>query len=456
MRDSPASSFPDHHGNKGAVPRLDFAPAPQTAPTQNTAMRSFANPSALTQWAMTRQQPSTASASSITLSGRGVNSKAVAATSPSNRFCEQSQTFCLHSQPDQKASTIVFTIHSAAQGWAGFGIGASMANADMYVGWRNSTGGYVISRRSPQGYSTPSVNPQSQGLSVVPLSVPAPPWARLAFSFKKPLDSSITPNSQYIFAYADGRAMQPDSPASNFPKHSSVGKIQGVNFLSVLATNSTGESTKSEQTKPIIDTDAKSYKLIIQAHGILMFIAWAVAPFLGIFIARYLKDLLGVWWYRLHLFVMLGVTGLFTLASFTLMVLYMQGRHLGVVLPEGFAGNSHTRLGLVVTLITVIQVILGFVSNALWTPTRTSVPWWDKVHWWIGRLVFLFGLMNTYTGLYLYVERYEAGPAILISFWIIVGLGLGGLVYGEWKFGQVNHVHAPGTNDKPHSFMKDS
>jgi hypothetical protein len=338
MRDSPASSFPDHHGNKGTIARLDFAPA-----SPYSTVSTVTNPSPVS----TQYIPPVNSnigtptiTTSLQLTQRPT-SKAVAPSS-SNRYCDQRSTFCLHGQPDPQDSSIVFTIHSASQGWAGFGIGSSMTNADMYVGWQNSSGGYVVSRRLADGYSPPPLNTQSQGPSVIPLAVTAPTWAKLAFSFRVRLESSITPTSSYIYAYAEGRAQQPDSPSSSFPKHSAFGKIQGVNFLSVVATNTTGTSSESSSTKPIINTDPSSYRLIIQAHGILMFIAWSVAPFLGIFIARYLKDLLGEWWYKLHLFIMLGVTGLLSLISFILMVLYMQGHHLGVVLPGGFAGNTHT------------------------------------------------------------------------------------------------------------------
>ena len=58
-----------------------------------------------------------------------------------------------------------------------------------------------------------------------------------------------------------------------------------------------------------------------------MFIAWGIAPFVGIFIARYLKDLLGVWWYRLHVGIMVGVVGGGTVIGLFVKLVYKTPPH---------------------------------------------------------------------------------------------------------------------------------
>ena len=86
---------------------------------------------------------------------------------------------------------------------------------------------------------------------------------------------------------------------------------------------------------------------------------------------------------------------------------------------------------------TIFQVILGFISNAKWTPDRTSIPWWDKAHWWFGRLLFLAGIANCGFGLMLYAQLYNQTQYLSITYWIYVALGFAVLIYGQFKFGQV-------------------
>ena len=62
-------------------------------------------------------------------------------------------------------------------------------------------------------------------------------------------------------------------------------------------------------------------------HGIIMTVAWGVCPFVGIFVARYLKEKLGVWWYRIHVVFMLGGVGGLTIAGFLIKYLTAQPPH---------------------------------------------------------------------------------------------------------------------------------
>ena len=160
-----------------------------------------------------------------------------------------------------------------------------------------------------------------------------------------------------------------------------------------------------------------------------MLFAWSVSPFIGIFVARYLKHILGVWWYRIHLFLMLGVTGLFSIAGFVI-VYNMNSCSI-------FMDSAHEKIGLSVIIILIGQIVLGFISNALWTPDRTYIPWWDKVHWWLGRGVFILGIVNISLGINLYMNQYNEPIGILYAYWICIAIGFGFMVFGQIKFGQV-------------------
>ncbi|KAJ1339494.1 hypothetical protein BSLG_005869 [Batrachochytrium salamandrivorans] len=54
----------------------------------------------------------------------------------------------------------------------------------------------------------------------------------------------------------------------------------------------TANSTQSGTSKStaILSSTPDLYKTIVVLHGVGMFVAWGIAPFFGIFIARYLKE----------------------------------------------------------------------------------------------------------------------------------------------------------------------
>ncbi|KAJ1565139.1 hypothetical protein HK405_013066, partial [Cladochytrium tenue] len=109
----------------------------------------------------------------------------------------------------------------------------------------------------------------------------------------------------------------------------------------------------------------------VLVHGSLMFVAWGVCPPAAIFIARYLKPQLRHNWYRLHMGLATGGTLLLT--------------GLGLLFVELTLGPG--------------DVVLGVLANWLFSPSRTGVPWWDQLHWWLGRGVVLLALAQIHLGL---------------------------------------------------------
>jgi hypothetical protein len=99
-------------------------------------------------------------------------------------------------------------------------------------------------------------------------------------------------------------------------------------------------------------------------------------------------------------------------------------------------------MGLFIVISTAVQIALGFIINALWNPQRTSIPWWDKAHWWFGRIIFLIAIVNIHLGIKEYGELGYGGSvdAVIISFWILVGLGVGLLIWGQFYFGQTHDM----------------
>ncbi|KAH9271373.1 hypothetical protein BASA83_006464 [Batrachochytrium salamandrivorans] len=96
-----------------------------------------------------------------------------------SKNCPVPNSFCIYSFNDEQGNA-VFTIHSSATGWAAIGTGTAMAASSMVVGWANGTGGYTISNRLSTAHAMPTVA-ATQFATLMPLQVPAPQWATLAF-----------------------------------------------------------------------------------------------------------------------------------------------------------------------------------------------------------------------------------------------------------------------------------
>jgi hypothetical protein len=354
-------------------------------------------------------------------------------TANHNKFCDfyakrpdTTNMFCLYGRPVD--DRMLFTIHSSASGWAGLGLGSTMRNADMYIFWRNSAGdGYTVSRRISDGVLMPKYNEDMGQISVSPLDVPSPDWAQLSVSFSLPISDNLSGKTDFIFAHSNFSVETPDSPQSTFSKHNKKGIISGIDFLSKNTTLSNADFNENDFNESV---NGDKTHLIIQIHGILMLFAWSISPFIGIFVARYLKRTLGVWWYRIHVFLMFFVTGGFTLSAFALIYSFSQA-------PLLYSG-THGKMGLIIIMIMILQIILGFICNALWSKARVTIPWYDKAHWWIGRMVTILGIINVSFGIKLYTQMYDEPEAVLYAYWICIVIGVAVLIFGQVRFGQIS------------------
>ncbi|KAJ3334511.1 hypothetical protein HDU91_002698, partial [Kappamyces sp. JEL0680] len=221
--------------------------------------------------------------------------------SSGNSYCKD-QLFCIYGKPDGNGN-IVFTLHSAAPGWAAIGTGDSMDDSYITVGWKNSTGGHTISDRYASDTSLP---PPVDAISrEVSLQVPAPDWAALSFSFRRPIASSnftVAKDTHFIYAYATRPPKQIDSPTSSFYKHSAYGVLGPLDFVSegpstvpTSATSTTGSATTASSTAaqsgtptPTPDTNGNSTSVCVpntfcvigepDGQGNVLFTLYSAAP----------------------------------------------------------------------------------------------------------------------------------------------------------------------------------
>ena len=127
----------------------------------------------------------------------------------------------------------------------------------------------------------------------------------------------------------------------------------------------------------------------------------------------------------------------FSFVSFILIFLYRP-----LLKPFGSKMEAfHVIIGFVIVVMMLAQGYLGYVSDKKFSLERTSIPWWDKLHWWVGRSLFLFGIVNVYIGILIFESKgNEVAVYIKGIYFGIIAIGALAFVYGQVKLGQDNHV----------------
>lgn len=335
----------------------------------------------------------------------------------SGKFCQQ-DVFCVLSVA--RESSIVFTVLSAANSWAAFGIGSSMTKTFMTMGWKNNTGGYTVSSRYSSGHVAPVLAPGAIDPSVAS-DMAVPSWANLAYSFQMPRTSSLSSNATYIWAHSSAEITGDiDSPSASFRIHDEFGTISNVDFTA--APSIEPSEVLNVGLKPIIGLPSHvSFDTVIKIHAWFMIYAWILCPFLGVFVARFLKARLPNIWFRLHVFIMTLGVGFFSITGILLIFLYKYNRW-DFSEPHQVNSRLNQIAGIVITVVFLVQIGIGIASDKYYNPYRVSAPVLDKVHWWLGRILIIAALANTVFGILLFQEK--TGGAIDMSLCIGAGISL--------------------------------
>lgn len=156
------------------------------------------------------------------------------------------------------------------------------------------------------------------------------------------------------------------------------------------------------------------------AHAAMMIVAWFVFVPAGIFIARFLKSALGVWWFRLHAILMSSAV-IFVIIGLILIIMALKSSS-GETLAEG----AHPILGFFIIALMLVQSIWGVVIDRLFDPLRKYVPWHDQVHWWLGRVVFILAIANSIYGA-VYYKLFD----VLYACITLMLLAIIALVFGQ-------------------------
>ncbi|KAJ3373123.1 hypothetical protein GGF31_001111 [Allomyces arbusculus] len=300
-------------------------------------------------------------------------------------------------------------------GWVGVGIGASMASADCLMAWRES-GRWVVSRRYATGRVTPRAAP-TQSVRIVASTTDSVTIRRPASLMADAQhDRSFQGTAQaFIWAVADGRA----TSANSLGKHQDA----GVFTYNALVTDGSAA---------VVGVGANRTAMLI-AHGVLMAVAWSVVSFMGIYAARFLKNIRPKTWFPLHR-ALLSLVVVLTLIAFAIAVAATDCEHFS---------STHGALGLAVVVLSVMQALLGVAIDKWFDPTRTRAPWHDKLHWALGYIVAVLAPVNVVLGHF----EIESATWVLALNGAVVGAAIGVFVWAQVKIGQ-QHEH-----DAPHLHM---
>ncbi|KAJ3182026.1 hypothetical protein HDU87_000366 [Geranomyces variabilis] len=311
-------------------------------------------------------------------------------------FAVESATACVYSTQD--AGDALIRIEYPPQlGWVAFGLGTGMNSADVMMAYALPDGSISITRRSSSGHFLPTLA-STQDLTITNSSSSS---SGNVVTFRRPLAaaSASTPSIQQStqpLIWAGYTGSPPTSPGA-IPQHTVSGVASG-NLLD--GSMAFAHSSPSAPPPTIVtgDDGSRDRRLRI-IHGTLMAFAWVGLAPAAILIARFGKKALGVWWFRIH-FTLFGLCAALTYAAFA--IVYRVVADTGENHYDYSASGIHVILGLLVVILTAPQAFLGIVIDKLWSPTRKSIPWRDKLHWWLGRLTFLLAVINIPFGIALF------------------------------------------------------
>jgi hypothetical protein len=149
-------------------------------------------------------------------------------------------------------------------------------------------------------------------------------------------------------------------------------------------------------------------------HGLLMLTSWFMLMIPATFLARYMKALMPQW-FKYHWRIQAAGT-LMAYAGALIAFVAMDYRVA--------TSNPHTIIGLVMILMLLVQIILGYLSNALWFEGKPPAVYPDKLHWWNGRLLLVGGAVNCLLGVWLFREINGTNTSgdYSISIWMLSAL----------------------------------
>eukprot|EP01087_Luapelamoeba_hula_P016255 TRINITY_DN4998_c0_g1_i1.p1 TRINITY_DN4998_c0_g1~~TRINITY_DN4998_c0_g1_i1.p1 ORF type:complete len:806 (+),score=48.88 TRINITY_DN4998_c0_g1_i1:147-2564(+) len=285
---------------------------------------------------------------------------------------------------------IHFLVKARTSGWVGLGISTTgeMSGSDIIWGQINSDGTPVVSDRWATGESQPGKDSEQNVIinadeSSYTNGVTTLSYTRLLNTGDSKDTAIKTTNMYLLWAIGSSKGTLSGNDY-DFDQHASRGAAN-INFY-------TGFSSA-------VSTSATDRK----AHGIIMITAWGFTVLVATFVARYLKSTFSQWflfgysWLHIHAILQV-LTMVLTLIAFIIICVWVTKQD-----SEHFKG-AHEVIGLVIFICSVLQPILGVVTERLIRKDKNQhyvQRIIAEVHVWFGRAIILLAIMNIYFGFYL-------------------------------------------------------
>lgn len=267
-------------------------------------------------------------------------------------------------------------------GWMAVGFGTEMPNSPMVITWPNSDGTITISQREATEHVMPRVvaNPTDIATLAAGNTILSANSTIIAFTY--PLPSAPQNAVPMIWSYS---TKKPSSSAvdATIVQHDKMGTAtmdlsQSVNALAtgtgatttVVGTSTqtiiplpTGASSHESSNEDIPLTDSEK---TIRTHGILMTTGVLLCLPIGIFIARFSRTVsfLKGRWFTAHWFVQFIVSGPIIISGWFIAYNFVGEDHFR---------DSHTRVGLLLLLLYIVQMLLGAIIH-FFKPKRSPLP----------------------------------------------------------------------------------
>ncbi|XP_061349875.1 cytochrome b561 and DOMON domain-containing protein At3g07570-like [Gastrolobium bilobum] len=246
----------------------------------------------------------------------------------------------------------------------GFSNDGSMVGSTAIVGWMPSSGAgglkvYYLGGKSPNQVIPDKGNLNVMNFSILPATTSL---AYITFQLK-----TAQPTTNLLYAIGPNGVF-PDYPDYTLAQHSDE--------ISTKIDYSTGAISKISNLK------------LRRSHGILNIAGWSILMIIGFIIARYFKQLDPIWFY-LHASIqtfgfIAGVIGIFC----------------GFSLSKKLSADvtNHKNIAILILVLGCLQVLAIALRPGPLSKTR---KYWNWYHHNVGRILIIFGVVNTFYGLHL-------------------------------------------------------
>ncbi|XP_074296186.1 cytochrome b561, DM13 and DOMON domain-containing protein At5g54830-like [Silene latifolia] len=293
-------------------------------------------------------------------------------------------------------------------GYLAIGFGNEMVHSFAYVGWFDDDGNGRVDTYWIDGKGAADVHPTKENLTYVrcksengiitmEFTRPFKPLCTKDQDGKPECKNIVDPSTPLKVIWAMGAKWSNDLTEKNMHSaHSS-------RHVKVMLTHGSAET--EQDLRPVLTV-----------HGFMMFLAWGILLPGGVMAARYLKNLKGDGWFKIHVY--LQYSGLvIVLLGFLFAVAELKGLYVT---------SLHVKLGMTAITLACFQPI-----NALLRPKKPASGEpplrrviWEYSHVIAGRSVIIIGMAALLTGMKHLGERYGEDVRRLtwaLICWFLIG-----------------------------------